>query len=98
MLPGLSPGGSETVKDVHISSDLSEEQQQQLRQLVDEFQDIFYDRPREIKAVEHRIRLTDDNPICSKPYPVPHAMKEVIKEEVKEMERLGVIERMALRC
>jgi len=27
MLPGLSPGGSETVKDVHISSDLSEEQQ-----------------------------------------------------------------------
>ena len=92
MLPGLSPGGSETVKDVHISSDLSEEQQQQWWQLVNEFQDIFSDRPGEIKAVEHRIRLTDDNPICSKPYPVPHAMKEVIKEEVKEMKRLGVIE------
>jgi len=92
MLPGLSPGGSETVKDVHISNDLSDEQQQQLWQLVNEFQDIFSDRPGEIKEVEHRIRLTGDNPIHSKPYPVPHAMKEVIKEEVKEMERLGVIE------
>ena len=59
-------------------------------QLVNEFQDIFSDRPGEIKEVEHQIRLTDDNSIRSKH--VPHAMKEVIKEEVKEMKRLGVIE------
>ena len=80
MLLGLSPGGSETVKDVHISSDMSEDQQQQLWQLVIEFQDIFFHRPEEIKEAEHRIRLTDDNPIRNMPYPVPHAMKKSLKK------------------
>jgi len=43
--------------------------------------------------VEHRIQLVDDNPIRCKPYPVPHALKSEVIEEVREMERLGIIEK-----
>ena len=43
--------------------------------------------------IEHHIVLTDGNPVRCKPYPVPHALKDAIVEDVKEMERLGVIEK-----
>jgi len=44
-------------------------------------------------VVEHKILLTDHNPIRCKPYPIPFALREAVKSEVEEMCRLGVIER-----
>jgi len=64
-----------------------------LWKLLHEFEDIFCDLPGKTDAIEHRIVLTDGNPIRCKPYPVPYALKSTIIEEVKDMERLGVIEK-----
>ncbi|KAL8605939.1 hypothetical protein ACOMHN_024763 [Nucella lapillus] len=41
---------------------------------------------------ECRVDLTDDNPIRSKPYPVPFSQRETVKEEVEAMFKMGVIE------
>ena len=39
------------------------------------------------------IRLTTEDPVWCKPYPVPYARREAIKQEVNKMLELGVIER-----
>lgn len=92
-VPGKSSNATETVNNVHISDELDPEQRNQLWKLLREFEDIFSDLPGKTDVIEHRIVLTDGNPIRCKPYPVPHALKDAIIEEVKEMERLGVIEK-----
>ena len=92
-VPGKSSNATETVNNVHISDELDPEQRNQLWKLLREFEDIFSDLPGKTDVIEHRIVLTDGNPIRCKPYPVLHALKDAIIEEVKEMERLGVIEK-----
>jgi len=83
----------ETVADVYVNDKLSPEQQQQLRSLLQEYEDIFSDRPGTTSVIEHRIQLLDDNPVRCRAYPVPHAVIDEVIEEVREMERLGVIEK-----
>jgi len=92
-LPGGDRGSSETVNEVHVSDELDAEQQRQLWQLLHQFEDIFSDRPGLTHVIEHQITLTDNNPVRCKPYPVPHAIKDSVVEEVREMQRLGVIEK-----
>ncbi|XP_060083368.1 retinoblastoma-associated protein-like [Ylistrum balloti] len=41
--------------------------------------------PGHCKIGEHVIKLTTDEPVRSKPYPVPHAMRETVNTEVKTM-------------
>jgi len=45
-----------------------------------------------LTSIEHNILLTDSNPIRSKTYPVPYLLREVIKEELAEMVKLGIVE------
>jgi len=83
MFFGNSSNANETVKGVHISDELELEQRNQLWKLLHEFEDIFSDLPGKTDVIEHRIVLTDGNPVRSKPYPVSHALKDDIIEEVK---------------
>ena len=92
-VPGNSLSDAESIDDVHISGELDLEQRNQLWELLREFGDIFSSIPGKTDVIEHRIVLTDGNPVRCKPHPVPHALKDTILEEVKEMERLGVIEK-----
>ena len=82
----------ETYKDVLVNPRLSERQKQHVDSLLHEFQDIFTDVPKVTNLLEHSIPLTSDDPICSKPYPVPLSMGHIIKDEVSKMLELGVIE------
>ena len=83
----------ETYKDVKINEDLSEEQKAELRALIKEFRDIFTDKPGNTRLEQHNIKLTSDEPIRSRPYPIPYNLRQVIKEEVDKMLELGVIEK-----
>ena len=47
--------GKETVTDVKISKDLSKEQDRQVKELLEEFQDVLTDIPGETNLIEHRI-------------------------------------------
>ena len=83
----------ETVADVHICKDLGAEERASLQALLLEYQDIFSDRPSVTNVIQHRIQLVDDNPFRCKPYPIRQALKIEVIDEVREMERLGVIEK-----
>ena len=42
--------------------------------------------------LEHKIVTNTDTPVRPKPYPLPYAMTEVVKEEVESMLQQGFIE------
>ena len=88
-LPWLQP--TETVEDVQINPELSPEKKEQLRSLVREFSDVLTDLPGITSITEHEIKLMTDEPVRSKPYPVPHAMKDTMKSEIDSMLKLGII-------
>ena len=82
----------ESFKDVDICPDLTEEQKEDVRQLLEEFSEIFTDVPGRTTVAEHSILLTTGIPVYSKPYPLPHSMQEVVEDELDSMLKLGVIE------
>ena len=80
------------VDDVSVDTNLTDEQRRQVLSLLGEFEDVLTDVPGVTSAGEHDIKLTHNEPIRSKPYPLPHALRQVVKDEIKEMMDLGVIE------
>jgi len=89
----LNPLQKETVIDVKINPEISEEQQTQVKKLLKEYQDIFTDVPSITNQSEHRIKLTTDEPIKSKAYSLPHAIRETLDKEIDSMLAMGVIEK-----
>lgn len=83
---------TQTVADVHVSDTLTEEQSRQLRKLIGNYDDVLTDVPGVTDIGHHDIELTDTRPIKSRPYPLPHALRQVVDDEVKDMLDLGVIE------
>ena len=53
--------------------------------------DVFTDMPGETDVIQQQIRLTDDTPIRCKPYPLPYAMREELRNEVDVMLEMGVV-------
>jgi len=62
---------TETLKDVQINPELSEDKKQKLRDLLEEFQDIFSDVPKTTHLITHEIKLNNDELVYCKPYKVP---------------------------
>ena len=82
----------ETFRDVNVCSELTDEQQREVWQLLEEFQDIFTDVPGRTNLVEHKIELTTTTPINVKPYAMPYAKRKDVSEEIDKMLKLGIIE------
>ena len=81
----------ETIADVKFGENLSPEEEQEARSLVNEYSQLFTDIPGSTNIIQHRIHLTSDEPIRSKPYPVPYSVRESLKEDIQSMLRMGVI-------
>ena len=45
------------------------------------------------RLIEHKVELTESEPVKRKPYPIPYKMQEVIDEEIEDMLAMGIIER-----
>ena len=84
--------GEETYKDVNICTKLSKRQKKQVWELLEEYQDILTSNPGKTSLGEHRIEVTTDQPVRTKAYPLPYAVRELIQKEVNEMLRMGIIE------
>ncbi len=65
-----------------------------LKELVDEYSDIFSKHDEDIGDSDfiHRIELSEYKPIRSRAYRIPHSQKTVESEEIKKMIRMGVIQ------
>ncbi|GFO32859.1 Pol polyprotein [Plakobranchus ocellatus] len=77
---------------VVIDPSLSASQVQNLRELLLEFQDILTSAPGCTNTLCHEIRLTTDDAIRVKPYPLPFAARDFVTQEVNDLLSLGVIE------
>ncbi|GFO50087.1 retrovirus-related pol polyprotein from transposon opus [Plakobranchus ocellatus] len=77
---------------VVIDQSLSASQVQDVKELLLEFQDILTSVPGCTNTICHEIRLTTDDVIRVKPYPLPFAARDFVTQEVKDLLSLGVIE------
>ena len=75
-----------------VNPELSEQHQTEIRELLDEYKDIFTDVPNITNLGEHKIKLTTNEPIKGKAYSLPHAMRETLDKEIDSMLAMGVIE------
>ena len=59
---------------------------------MEEYQDIFTERPGTADLGEHQIELTTAYPIQTKPYAMPYSKRKEVEEEVQKMLEMRVIE------
>ena len=83
---------TECVSDVRLHEDLSEDQRLQIQDLLGRYESIFTDLPGRTSLTECHIRMIDETPIRQRPYPVPISVRNTMTEEVRKMQRMGVIE------
>ena len=76
-----------------IGEGLSDEQSGELREMLKEFADVMQDEPGRTNLIEHRIEVNGARPVRQAPYRIPYAYRELVQEEMKEMEEKGVIEK-----
>lgn len=54
-----------------VAEGLQEKQRHEMRSLIEEIRDVFTDVPGNTDLAKHRIELTSEYPVRSKPYAVP---------------------------
>lgn len=79
-------------KDVDVNSELTEAEQREVRQLLEEFEDVLSDVPGLTNVLEHEIKTVTETPIRTKQYPMPYAMLDKVNEEVTQMLEQGFIQ------
>ncbi|XP_071949807.1 uncharacterized protein [Antedon mediterranea] len=88
----------ETIADVHISDDCDEMGRKEVKRLIANYRDVLTDLPGKTTLGNHDIKLRTDEPIRTKPYPLPHALRDTVKDEVSMMLNMGVIEPSCAPC
>ena len=83
---------TEGPSNAHIAEDLPDSRQHEVKNMLNEFADVLTDLPGTTNISEHDIKLTSNEPFHRKPYPVPHALQETVREEVENMLKMGIIE------
>ena len=63
--------GKEDLNDLKIPANLEPEQQEELKDVIQEYPHVFTDMPGKTNLIEHQIQLTSDEPVRSRPYEVP---------------------------
>ena len=86
-----NPNQSETYKDAIISKALTQEQNESLTEMMEEFQEIFSDVPGTTHLVEFDINTGESKPISTKPYPIPHKYRVETMEEIEQLLKEGII-------
>ena len=81
----------ESVNDVAIGDNLSHEQRVEFLDLANEFQSLFTQGPGTTSLAQHHIKLTSNQPVRSRPYPIPYSLRESLKKDITDMMKMGVI-------
>ena len=82
----------DTIADVNINATLHQEQRREVNRLLGNYPDILTDLPGKTTLGHHTITLHKNELTRSKPYPLPHALRDTVKEEVSTMLKMGVVE------
>ncbi len=71
---------------------LEDSKRKELQHLLSQFPALFCQRPGRTELTHHTIHLSTPSPSRQRPYRVPERLVEPLKEEIKMMKELGVIE------
>ena len=82
----------ETYPDVSISDERTDEQRNEVRELLAKYPDVLTSIPGRTELLEHDIKLSTTEPVRSKGYPIPYKTREIMESEIDEMIELGLIE------
>ncbi|XP_071964120.1 uncharacterized protein [Antedon mediterranea] len=82
----------ETTADIRINESLDDTLKHEVHRLIGNYKDVLTDLPGKTTLGQHEIKLETEDIIRSKPYPLPHALRGTIKDEVNMMLNLGVVE------
>ena len=82
----------EGICDVHINGDLTAEQQKELRGVLSSFPDVLTDVPGRTTLMSYDIKLSTQEPVRKKPYPIPQALREEMAKDVQAMLDADIIE------
>ncbi len=90
----LCPRGleSDTESKVDLSPDLGKKQKTQVKEILREFTHVLRDAPGHTHIEKHEIKLSTQDPLRIRGYPIPFKVRETVSQEVEEMLKLGVIE------
>ena len=80
----------ESIEDVAIGPNLTDEQRTEFDDLAKQFSNFFTEAPGTTDLVQHHIKLTSDESVRSWPYPVPYSMRESLRKDIADMIKLGV--------
>ena len=86
---GYTP--KESIQDVTAGPNRTDEQRAEFMDLAHQFSSLFTEAPGTTNLVQHHIKLTSDELVRSKPYPVPYSLRESLRGDVDDMIRMGVI-------
>ena len=75
-----------------LGDQLSDSQQEQLHEVLQDFTDVMKSEPGRTMLAEHRIETGDARPIRQPPYRLPYAYKDEVLRDLKEMQEKGIIE------
>ena len=79
--------------EVPVDPQLSQRQKQELTELVDWNRDVFSTRPGRTHVLTHDIITEPFKKVRLRPYRIPEARRQAIREEVEEMLRQGITSR-----
>jgi hypothetical protein len=82
----------ESINDVTSCDQLTVEQNQQLHDLLSAYSDILSDVPQVTNVIKHVVNTRTNDPMYKRPYPLPYAMRNQVKEEVDKMLKAGIVE------
>ena len=78
----------ESLESINLAPNLTEEYQEELAKLVDEFNDLFTSDPGMSDVIQHQIQLTV--PVTSKPYRLLYDRRQDLKTDIQEMVDLDI--------
>lgn len=76
----------------HFGEQLTVVQRKEIESLLDEFPSVFQNQPGRTSKAEHRINSGEAAPVRLPPYRLPHAYRQIVKEELDGMLESGIIE------
>ena len=82
---------SESVDDVKIDQGLTQSQKGDIRNVLQKYNEVFSDLQGRTNVIQHCIKLTEEEPVRSRAYLLPYAVRETLKGDILEMLKLGII-------
>ena len=75
-----------------LGNQLSETERAEIYMILEEFKDTMQDKPGRTSLTEHTIHTGSAQAVRLAPYRIPHAYRDAMIKELKEMEKDGIIE------